>query len=352
MQIFEYTNEFHNLGEYQKSNLESDRFQYGAQTIFFKSCEKMVELNDNSIDLIITSPPYNRGKKYVSDKKTEYNDSKSFSQYFRFLLEIWKECYRVASDSCVFFLNIGDAADSQGLSEKVAQLAEQANWIRIQDIIWVKSIYGKGHYTPSGGNRRLNNIWEHIFMFVKKKSRYSIDPKSIGIPYADKSNIGRYSDMDLRDAGNVWHICYEKTTGRKIKKGHAAPFPYGLPYKCMKLVPNSKTVLDPFAGTGTTLAVANLLNKQGFGYEKFPNKEVILNTFQSALNYLPDTPILIPHYHETIKYLIRMLMQGNLMKFQPPKSKIDGIRQQIVIDTLQKMQLKETIQFKHLDSFF
>lgn len=331
---------------YNKCNLErfifrTEQFNYNQQTIYFKSCESMQELEDNSIDLIITSPPYNRGKQYISDNLEKYNDSKSDSQYFDFLLGIWKECYRVASDSCVFFLNIGDSAKSQGLSEKVANLAEKANWIRVQDIIWIKSIYGQGHYTPSGGNRRLNNIWEHIFMFVKNKSKYEIDPKAIGIPYADKSNIGRYSEEDLRDAGNIWHICYEKTTGRNIKKGHAAPFPYGLPYKCMKLVPNAKTILDPFAGTGTTLAVAQLLNKIGFGYEKFPKIEIIQNTFESALKFIPDPPILIPHYQETIKYLLKLLKSENIDVLYSPKSKIEELRQQIIIETIQGLNFEK-----------
>ena len=224
------------------------------QTLFFKSSEEMSELADQSIDVIITSPPYNRGKTYSSDMGKQYNDQREEEDYLEFLRTVWKECLRVAKDSAVFFLNIGDSAQDQGKSEQVAQSAEEAGWIRIQDIIWIKSFLGKGHYTPSGGNRRLNNIWEHIYFFVKDKKKYAIEPKKIGIPYADKSNIGRYSEVDLRDAGNVWFIPYVKTTGASVKKGHDAPFPIGLPYKCLQLVNKADKVLDPFGGTGSTLA--------------------------------------------------------------------------------------------------
>ncbi|HUW89686.1 MAG TPA: site-specific DNA-methyltransferase, partial [Candidatus Nanopelagicaceae bacterium] len=202
------------------------------QTVFFKSAEYMSELEDESIDVVITSPPYNRGKTYSSDFGEFHNDKMVDAEYYAFLTTIWSECYRVAKRSALFFLNIGDSAGDQGKSEKVAKSAENASWKRIQDIIWVKSFLGKGHYTPSGGNQRLNNLWEHIFLFARNTKEYKIDSKAIGMPYTDKSNIGRYSDTDLRDPGNVWLIPYVKTTGATIKKGHEAPFPIGLPYKC------------------------------------------------------------------------------------------------------------------------
>ena len=238
------------------------------QTVYFKSSEEMSELEDESIDVVITSPPYNRGKTYSSDNGEIHDDKMEDAEYYSFLTAIWSECYRVAKKSAVFFLNIGDSAGDQGKSEKVAMSAEAASWKRIQDIIWVKSFLGKGHYTPSGGNRRLNNLWEHIFLFAKNTKEYKIDPKAIGISYTDKSNIGRYSDTDLRDPGNVWLIPYMKTTGATIKKGHEAPFPIGLPYKCIKMVPNVNTVLDPFGGTCSTLAACLNLEVKGYAYEK------------------------------------------------------------------------------------
>ena len=310
-----------------------------GQTIFFNSSEHMEEIPDGSIDLIITSPPYNRGKTYSSDSLKVYNDKKSESEYLKFLFNVWIECFRVASKKAVFFLNIGDSSKDQGISEKVAKTAENAGWIRIQDIIWAKSLYGRGHYTPSGKNKRFNNIWEHIYLFVKNKKEYSLDTKSIGIPYADKSNIGRYGDVDLRDPGNILHICYEKTTGKTIKKGHEAPFPIGLPYKCIKCVPEAKTVLDPFLGTGTTLAAALNLGKKGFGYELFPRKELIRETILNGTYYKAKTPILIPHYEVAIKQLVKMLEEFEY-KPKTPKTKAELMRVSILADTLKKIDLK------------
>ena len=308
------------------------------QTVYFKSSEKMNEIQDDSIDIIITSPPYNRGKHYSSDSNVIYNDSLPEKEYFQMLDRVWIECFRVSSEKAVFFLNIGDSATTQGLSEKVANSVEQAGWIRIQDIIWIKSIYGKGHYTPSGGNRRFNNVWEHIFLFVKNKKKYELNPKAIGIPYADKSNIGRYGNSDLRDPGNLLHICYEKTTGATIKKGHDAPFPIGLPYSCIKTVPNAKCILDPFLGTGTTLAAAKSLGIQGYGYEMFPRENLIKETITNKSHYKPKTPILIPHYERSIETLLELLENSNI-EFLDLKTKKDRINMEILLDTLEKMNI-------------
>lgn len=293
-----------------------ESFEQDNQIIYFKSSESMKELTDSSIDAIITSPPYNVGKDY-SVNGNKYNDKQSFEDYLSFLTRVFAECYRVASENCVFFLNIGDSAQSQGKSEKVVSCAEEVGFRRLQTVIWSKSIFGKGHYTPSGGNRRLNNLWENIFLLVKSKN-YEIDPKKIGIPYSDKSNIGRYSDVDLRDAGDIWFIPYSKTTGATIKKGHDAPFPIELPLKCLKLLVNPKTVLDPFAGTGSTLRASKELGIKGYGYEILPRIDVITAKLDENIDET-NTPLLpqMEYYNEflskflehSLKYLDESIIQ-------------------------------------------
>ncbi|MHA1785615.1 MAG: DNA-methyltransferase [Candidatus Helarchaeota archaeon] len=313
-----------------------EKIEIKNQTVFFKSSEEMNEIQDESIDVIITSPPYNRGKTYSSDSNENYNDSLEESKYLSFLTKVWKECYRVAKPSAVFFLNIGDSAQDQGKSEKVAISAEKAAWIRIQDIIWIKTFLGRGHYTPSGGKRRLNNIWEHVYLFVKDKKKYKIDPKAIGIPYADKSNIGRYSDSDLRDAGNVWLINYDKTTGSTIKKGHDAPFPIGLPFRCIKLVPNVKTVLDPFGGTCTTLAACLNLNIKGIAFEKYPRIEILKKRILEGKSFKEPKLNLLPHLELSITLLTNILSSTSL-KIPKISTKKDYINLQILNEVLSKL---------------
>ena len=315
---------------------------FDNQTIYYKSSEDMCEIESNIIDVIVTSPPYNRNKQYSDDSGKVYDDKLPKGEYFELLSRVWKECFRVLKPSGIFFLNIGDAAPDQGLSEEVVQLAVQAGFHRLQTIIWIKSFLGKGHFTPSGGLRRLNNIWENIFVLVKSKKLYHMNPKAIGIPYADKSNIGRYAEEDLRDAGNVWLIPYSKTTGATIKKGHEAPFPIELPYKCIKLA-EGENVLDPFVGTGSTLAASRLLNKKGFGYEKFPRKEIIHKRIKKG-TVQDQSLALIPHMELATSILSRYcsnikfteLHKKGFLKF----SKKEKTELSILKDTLDRLGLE------------
>lgn len=295
-----------------------DLMRHGKQTIFFSSSEDMKELDDESIDVIITSPPYNIDKDY-SGNGGKYDDNKSRETYLGFLGRVFNECYRVASSKCVFFLNICDSAMDQGKSEDVVRVAARVGFRRLQTIIWVKSIFGKGHYTPSGGNRRLNNVWESIFVLVKSE-KYEIEPKNIGIPYSDKFNVGRYADSDVRDAGNVWFVPYSKTTGKNVKKGHDAPFPIELSVKCLKLVKDPVSVLDPFAGTGSTLRAAEYLGIAGYGYEPYPRLDVINERMLEPV--VTDDSPLLPQLETYGDFLSSVLERLFLLV---PRDKIDSI---------------------------
>lgn len=272
--------------------------KFGNQIVYYRSSENMNEIMNDTIDVIVTSPPYNRNKTYSDDTGNTYNDQQSLNDYETFLSQVWSECLRVLTPTGMFFLNVGDSANNQGYSEKMVQLAQKSGFSRLQTIIWLKSFLGRGHYTPTGRDRRLNNIFEYIYVLVKDRSKYRMNPRAIGIPYADKSNIGRYAEFDLRDAGNTWFIPYSRTTGSKLKKGHEAPFPIELPYRCMKLT-GANTVLDPFMGTGSTLAAARIIGAKGIGYEKYPRKEVIRERIMTH-KFNPQPVNLLPHMEQTI----------------------------------------------------
>ena len=315
----------------------------------------MIEIMTDSIDVIITSPPYNRSKTYSDDKGNIYNDNQTDSDYELLLQKVWSECFRVLAPNGLFFLNVGDSAKNQGFSERICQFALKSGFKRLQTIIWVKSFLGKGHYTPSGRGRRLNNLFEYIFVLVKDHIQYRINPKAkgVGIPYADKSNIGRYAKSDLRDAGNVWFIPYSRTTGATIKKGHEAPFPIELPYRCIKLA-EAKNVLDPFIGTGTTLAAARILGIQGIGYEKYPRKEVIREKI-SQHQFSPQPVILLPHLELTVKKYVSLFggnsFQELLIKKAFSFTKKEFSEIQIAHEVLVNLNQNPTVFSDYLDYY-
>ncbi|MDF1665869.1 MAG: site-specific DNA-methyltransferase [Planctomycetota bacterium] len=313
----------------------------GGQTAIYRSSEAMNEVEDESIDVVVTSPPYNRGKNYQSDDSKSHNDALPEDDYHGLLSRVFGECLRCLKRDGVFFLNIGDSATDQGKSEDVLQLAKKAGFHHLQTVIWVKSLLGRGHYTPSGGLRRLNNIWESVYVLVKHKKQYRYDTKAIGIPYADKSNIGRYSETDLRDAGNVWFIPYSKTTGKTVKKGHDAPFPVELARRCLNLVPDTKRVLDPFLGSGVTLAACEDLGLEGVGYELFPRRQLIRETIVGPCpQSRPD--VLLPHLEKAVALLAKAVNESDTL----PKTleKLSGSRKgrgdrQILREVLEALKL-------------
>lgn len=241
-------------------------------------CEDCIEgmrqrLPDACVDVIVTSPPYNIGIQYNTHK-----DDLPLEQYLDWMEEVARECRRVLKDQGSFFLNLGDKPSDELRALRVAQRI--CRHFRLQNTIhWVKSIaapeedVNMGHYKPVNSPRYVNNAHEYIFHFTKSGD-VELDKLAIGVPYQDKSNIGRWKHarQDLRDRGNTWFIPYETVMSAKP---HPAAFPDKLAEMCVKLhgVPSDGglVVLDPFMGTGTTAAAAKRLTCHYVGFDIDPH---------------------------------------------------------------------------------
>ncbi len=223
--------------------------------IFLKSCEKMSELTDNSIHLIITSPPYNVGKEYDKDLSLE--------EYLNFLYNIWKECKRVLVPSgriCINIANIGRKPYIPLHSYIIQQMLDLGFLMR-GEIIWNKGKSSSAYASFAFGtkysakNPILRDIHEYVLVFSKDSlTRIDFENK--------KNTIAKKEFFEF--TRSVWNI----NAIRKNQTKHPASFPLELPYRLIQLYTFEKDiVLDPFMGSGQTAIAAIRSNRYFIGYE-------------------------------------------------------------------------------------
>lgn len=243
----------------------------GRQRILTGDCaEALATMAPASVDLVVTSPPYNIGVAYRT-----YRDDRPREQYLGWFAAIGASIARVLKPDGSFFLNIGSTSADPWIALDVAQTLRAR--FRLQNHIqWVKSVSigadTVGHFKPISSRRFLNHNHEAIFHFTRTGA-VPIDRLAIGVPFKDKSNIARWGHArDKRCAGNVWFIPYETVRSKSQKFDHPAGFPIALAERCIGLHGvKDALVLDPFLGAGSTLVAAERLGCRGIGIEIDPH---------------------------------------------------------------------------------
>jgi site-specific DNA-methyltransferase (adenine-specific) len=220
---------------------------------------------DSSVDVVVTSPPYNLGIKYRN-----YNDNRTRNEYLEWSRSWAREVKRLLKDSGSFFLNLG-ACPSNPLipHELIVALKSDVGFILQNTFHWIKSIsvvtkdgtlVSAGHYKPLHSNRFVNDCHEYVF-HLTKLGNTPLDRLSLGVPYSDKSNIARWAHTkgrDLRCRGNNWFIPYKTIVNRAKERPHPATFPVELAENCLRVhgcKPDS-VVMDPFVGIGHSAIAA------------------------------------------------------------------------------------------------
>ncbi|MFQ3549901.1 MAG: site-specific DNA-methyltransferase [Armatimonadota bacterium] len=261
---------------FQLNNNNSDIIIYSMDCI--EGMKK--HLNDGSVDVVVTSPPYNIGIDYA-----DYDDNITREEYLDWTDKWIREIKRVLSDKGSFFLNVGSKPTDPMVCYEIMHVA--AKHFKLQNVIhWVKSIsilksevgnypgiacdVTVGHYKPINSKRFLNDCHEYIFHFTHNAD-VELDRLSVGVPYQDKTNIARWnsSKSDLHCRGNTWFIPYKTIQKRDKERPHPATFPIELPERCIKLhgVDSAKLVLDPFLGIGSTAIASKNLDVSFVGFE-------------------------------------------------------------------------------------
>ncbi len=234
--------------EYTENPIPS---QY-LDNIFCKSSEKMEELPDNSIHLMVTSPPYNVGK--------EYDENLTLSEYRMFLKRIWSAVKRVlvpGGRACINIANLGRKPYIP-LHAFIIEDMLDLGFLMRGEIIWNKAS-SSGVSTAWGSwlsakNPTLRDIHEYILVF--SKGMFS------------RENLGRKNTISKEEFLEFTKSLWTFSTESAMRAGHPAPFPVELPYRLIQLYTfENDVVLDPFMGSGQTAIAAIKTKRHYIGYD-------------------------------------------------------------------------------------
>jgi len=251
-------------------------------SIFLGDCEEILKsIGSNTVDLIVTSPPY------ADQRKATYGGI-SPDMYVDWFMPISEELLRVLKPTGTFVLNIKekviDSERSTYVMELILEMRKQG-WLWTEEFIWHK----KNCY-PGKWSNRFRDAWERLLQFNKTK-KFNMYQDAVKIPIGDWANgrLKNLSEIDkIRDNAkngsgfgknisnwvgketvyptNVVHLSTECNN-----KNHSAAFPDSLPEWFIKLfTQEGDTVLDPFVGSGTTLKVSKKLDRNSIGIEIVP----------------------------------------------------------------------------------
>ncbi|HON87880.1 MAG TPA: site-specific DNA-methyltransferase [Spirochaetales bacterium] len=221
--------------------------------VFCKNSEVMSELPDNSVHLMVTSPPYNVGK--------EYDENLSLKEYRELLKRVFKETYRVLVPGgrlCINVANLG-RKPYLPLHSYIIEDMHDIGFLMRGEILWDKGSSASpstawGTYLKAN-NPVLRDIHEYILVFCK-------DTFTRLNPHKRKSTISKEEFLEFTKS--VWKFPAERAS----KVGHPAPFPVELPYRLIQLYTfEGEVVLDPFVGSGTTCIAALKTNRKYVAYD-------------------------------------------------------------------------------------
>ena len=239
--------------------------------IIIGDSRNMAEVNNESVHLIVTSPPYWQIKDYGDKDQIGFNDT--YEEYIKNLNRVWSECYRVLHTGCRLCVNIGDQfarAATYGrykiipIREVIIRFCESIGFDYMGAIIWQK----KTTMNTTGGASVMgsfpyprNGLIEIDYEFILLFKKLGQSPNNISKEIKEKSKL---SNEEWRK----YFTGHWNFAGEKQGNGHIAMFPEELPKRLIKMFSFSgEIVLDPFLGSGTTTMVAVGLNRSSIGYE-------------------------------------------------------------------------------------
>lgn len=261
------------------------------QKVFVKNSMEMDDLPDNSIHLMVTSPPYFDTKMYSKEPiENDLGNVHDMDEWFNKISKVWEEVFRVLQPGRKAFINImnlpirleNGSFRTLNLVGRTIDVCEKIGFIFKRDIIWHKTNAVRAHFGtyPYPGGILINNMHEFILEFDKPEKKGFSKYSHLTKEQKEQSKLDKEFWLSIKKS-DVWVM---KPQGSGDRRNHIAPFPYELPYRLIKAFTYiGETVLDPFVGSGTSLLASANLKRNGIGYEI--NSEIAFDTVKSLKNY-------------------------------------------------------------------
>ena len=281
------------------------------------SKDKLELLDENSVDLIVTSPPY-------ADQRKDTYGGIHHDKYVKWFLPISEQLFRVLKPTGTFILNIKekvvDGERSTYVMELILEMRKQG-WLWTEEFIWHK----KNSY-PGKWPNRFRDSWERLLQFNKDR-KFNMYQEEVMVPMGDWAktrlknlsntdkirdnskvgsgfgkNISNWLERDKAYPTNVLHLATECSN-----KNHSAAFPEELPEWFIKLfTKENDCVLDPFMGSGTTLTVANRMKRNSIGIEILPEYfNMVKNQLNPVELYLIEPKVKYEKAEPKRRYAVR-----------------------------------------------
>ena len=239
--------------------------QVKGQTVHFGTSENMSQVKDQSVDFIMTSPPYWNLKNYGSDDEI---GKEPYGEYLDRMQLVWDECFRVSKDEAVLVINVANRRHNKVFYPIGMDIAQNMKGWKLWDIvIWYipNALPQPNHYIE----RLFDNKYEFLLVFTKEgHNEYEFHKPRVPQKYLNADPRSHKQNIRGRCLGNIIRIPAYRPPNIKEMGYHVAAYPEELVSLMLEaFTSEGQTVLDPFVGSGTTLKVANGMDRKGIGFE-------------------------------------------------------------------------------------
>ncbi len=302
--------------------------------LYFEAAQKMGQLKDQSIDMVVTSPPYpmiemwdeimanqnpNIRKAFENKKPRE-----AFELMHQELDKVWAECWRVMKEGAFMCINIGDATRTidgnfalYNNNTRIIQCCEKLGFTNLPNILWKKTANAPNKFMgsgmlPCGAYVTLEHEW--ILIFRKGGKR---------IYKTEKEKENRRDSSYFWEERNIWFSDIwdikgvRQTIDKTPSRGRNASYPIEIPYRLINMYSQKgDTVLDPFMGLGTTTLASILSERNSIGYEIDKKLKPLLKDIIGSIDLEKANSLIHERFRKHLAFVEERAKQGKEVKYE------------------------------------